>query len=129
MYRRSVPRAINVCPNCGEPVTQFAAGCAICGEDLEAARRRQAQRRSLPEIPSVPAVHGAGGDALFAAVLVIVALFAPPFGLVLGLFMAYRFESESRPMMRNVALLCAGASLISIAFPFGVYEKVLTALF
>jgi hypothetical protein len=26
------------CPNCGERVQPFAAGCAICGADLDAAR-------------------------------------------------------------------------------------------
>ena len=25
------------CPNCGTPVSQFAAGCAICGENLNEA--------------------------------------------------------------------------------------------
>lgn len=26
------------CPNCKEPVSPFAAGCAICGADLDTAR-------------------------------------------------------------------------------------------
>ena len=26
------------CPNCKEPVSPFAAGCAICGTDLDTAR-------------------------------------------------------------------------------------------
>jgi hypothetical protein len=29
-----VPRAISRCPNCREPVSQFAAGCAVCGSSL-----------------------------------------------------------------------------------------------
>jgi endogenous inhibitor of DNA gyrase (YacG/DUF329 family) len=26
--------AITKCPNCGSTVSQFAAGCTICGKDL-----------------------------------------------------------------------------------------------
>jgi hypothetical protein len=37
--------APNRCPNCGELVSMFAAGCAICGTPLDPARRR----RSLAE--------------------------------------------------------------------------------
>jgi predicted amidophosphoribosyltransferase len=25
----------NICPNCGERVSPFAAGCALCGADLD----------------------------------------------------------------------------------------------
>lgn len=31
----------HICPRCGEPVTPFAAGCALCGADLDP---RRAQR-------------------------------------------------------------------------------------
>jgi len=31
------------CPACGATVTPFAAGCAICGADLEAHRRRASE--------------------------------------------------------------------------------------
>ncbi|MTD46614.1 hypothetical protein GKE82_20555 [Conexibacter sp. W3-3-2] len=30
------------CPHCGGRVTPFAAGCAYCGADLDAERRRRA---------------------------------------------------------------------------------------
>jgi hypothetical protein len=33
------------CPGCGMPVSVFAAGCAICGADLEAHRRALEERR------------------------------------------------------------------------------------
>jgi predicted amidophosphoribosyltransferase len=29
------------CPNCGERVTPFAAGCAVCGADLDPKRWQQ----------------------------------------------------------------------------------------
>jgi predicted amidophosphoribosyltransferase len=31
------------CPNCGEPVSAFAAGCALCGAELDP-RRAQGPR-------------------------------------------------------------------------------------
>ncbi|MEA2401695.1 MAG: zinc-ribbon domain, partial [Thermoleophilaceae bacterium] len=41
-----MPRAISKCPSCGEPVSPFAAGCAICGTNLEAARAELAAKRA-----------------------------------------------------------------------------------
>jgi hypothetical protein len=38
LLRRTDP---NRCPGCGERVTAFAAGCAICGADLDAWRHRR----------------------------------------------------------------------------------------
>jgi hypothetical protein len=38
---QTMPRAVTHCPNCGQTVTPFAAGCAVCGTDLEAARARR----------------------------------------------------------------------------------------
>jgi hypothetical protein len=38
-----MPRAISKCPKCGEPVSPFAAGCAICGTDLQAPRAELAR--------------------------------------------------------------------------------------
>jgi predicted amidophosphoribosyltransferase len=31
-------RGPHVCPRCGEPVSAFAAGCALCGADLDPRR-------------------------------------------------------------------------------------------
>jgi hypothetical protein len=45
-----------VCPNCGATVTPFAAGCAICGTDLEAWRRAPSARRV-----NVRPARGVGG--------------------------------------------------------------------
>ena len=128
-----MPRAANVCPNCGEPVSQFAAGCAICGADLEAWRREGARRdaaRRLPQ-PQIPRglSRGRSGDVLFGVVMAVVALFAPPVGLLLCGYLAYRFDRDGSVAMRNVALVCAFAALVFVLFPFGVYAKVLDAIY
>jgi hypothetical protein len=109
-------------------VSQFAAGCALCGADLVEARRAAASRRTPPVIarPRLPAAsQGRAADILFAAVLALLALFAPPFGLLLGGYMAYRFDREGRTSMRNLAAACALASLLFVLFPFGIYANVL----
>lgn len=54
----------HICPRCGERVTPFAAGCALCGADLDPRRAQgvqsagqrmrsawRARRRLLPRIP------------------------------------------------------------------------------
>jgi hypothetical protein len=58
----SVPRAISKCPKCGEPVSPFAAGCAICGTNLEAARAELAATRARR--PSLPGPVRLGDDAV-----------------------------------------------------------------
>jgi hypothetical protein len=37
----------HVCPNCGERVTMFAAGCSICGADLDPHRAEAHPLRRL----------------------------------------------------------------------------------
>jgi len=38
----------NICPNCGEFVSIFAAGCAVCGTELDPQRgRRKSVGQSL----------------------------------------------------------------------------------
>lgn len=57
----------HVCPRCHERVTAFAAGCALCGADLDPRRAQRAQTvgdrllstwwarpRLLPRIPLPP---------------------------------------------------------------------------
>jgi hypothetical protein len=63
-----VPRAISRCPKCRQPVSQFAAGCAVCGTDLQAARAELAERRARrPQLSArVPRL---GDDAIRIGVL------------------------------------------------------------
>jgi hypothetical protein len=115
-------------PGCGEPVSPFAAGCAICGTDLEAARAKRtanltANRRAVPALPRWPRID-AGLDPLQVAIAVVLAVAAPPFGLLLSLFWAVQRQRAGEQLMAAVML---GAALLAAAafFAPGWFGRVL----
>jgi hypothetical protein len=106
-----MPRAISKCPNCGEPVSPFAAGCAICGTNLEQARAELAARRARrPQLPGVRI----GDDGVRIGVAVLAALFAPVMGALLTGYFAYAAEHDGRAAMRNLMLVLLGFSLVGV---------------
>ncbi|MHB8693184.1 MAG: hypothetical protein ACYDHH_18265 [Solirubrobacteraceae bacterium] len=112
-----MPRGVSRCPNCREPVSPFAAGCAICGADLEAARaKRAASPRARLEMPSLrlrgPRT-GSNIDWVQVVIAYLLALFAGPIGLVLAIYWAYQhsIRAGGRVMMG----LMLGAVALSIA--------------
>jgi hypothetical protein len=119
-------RAISKCPNCGSTVSQFAAGCAICGADLVAARQaRERRREALPSLkaPSwFPQITGA--DAVFG-VLIIICAFAVPVvgGPIAGLFAYFAHQKDDR-VQRNLALIAVGVALIVLLLVSFVPESV-----
>jgi hypothetical protein len=111
-----MPRALNKCPDCGSTVSQFAAGCAICGADLVAARQaRERRQQALPSLAApgwFPQITGA--DAVLGALL-IVAAFAWPLvgGPIAGLF-AYFAHQKGDVVQRNFALVAMAVALIVV---------------
>jgi hypothetical protein len=85
--RLPVKRATR-CPGCGEPVSVFAVGCAICGADLEQHRRELDERRiELPRAPRPARRSPFRFDAHLALVaLVLLATLLSAFGLYSLLF-------------------------------------------
>jgi hypothetical protein len=110
----SMPRAISRCPQCGEPVTPYAAGCAICGADIEGARRARKQRR----VPALPPIR-LGDDGLRFAIALIVAVAAPLFGVLIGAFLAWQYHGEGRTTARN--LMLGIALLAAVPLATGIY--------
>jgi hypothetical protein len=110
------------CPECHEPVSQFAAGCALCGADLEAHRRTQAERRaarpSLPAVPSVPVPEGLVQVLLIGLVVVLM----PIVGGILALLAANRTltQEQGRRLALYALAVLAVALLISPQLRFGV---------
>jgi hypothetical protein len=114
-----MPRAVTHCPNCGQRVTPFAAGCAVCGADLEAARAKRSARPRI-ELPSVRWGGGGSGrriDWLHLAIAVLVALAVPPVGLLLALFWASRRYRDGEPVMTAAMLAVAALAAAAIFAP------------
>jgi hypothetical protein len=123
-------RTITKCPDCGSTVSQFAAGCAICGSNLTAARqdleRRRAARPSLEAPTWFPQVTAA--DAVLG-VLLILAAFSVPIvgGPIAGLF-AYFAHQKGDTVQRNLALVAVAVALIvviAISFLPGTWDLLL----
>jgi hypothetical protein len=108
----SVPRAINKCPNCREPVSPFAAGCAICGTNLEAARAELAAKRARRT--SLPGPIRLGDDAVRIGVGVVAAVFAPVMGALLTGYFAYDADRNGRTATRNLMIALLGFSLVGV---------------
>ena len=107
-------RAITKCPSCGSSVSQFAAGCAICGENLSAARqdleRRREARPSLAAPSWFPQITA--GDAVLGGILLIAAFSFPIIGgPIAGLF-AYFAHRNGDVVQRNLALMAVAVAVI-----------------
>jgi hypothetical protein len=110
-------RAITKCPNCGSPVSQFAAGCAICGENLVAARERRERRlESLPQIARRPGwlPQITRADAVLGGLLLICAFFVPLAGGPLAGLFAYFAHQKGDIVQRNLALVALAVALIVV---------------
>jgi hypothetical protein len=108
-----MPRSIHRCPNCREPVSQFAAGCAVCGTDLQAARTELAERRAKrPHLPG--GVPRLGDDAVRIGVTVLAALFSPLMGAILAGYFAYDADRDGRMATRNLMIALLGLSLVGL---------------
>jgi hypothetical protein len=106
-----MPRSISKCPKCGEPVSPYAAGCAICGTDLQAARAELAAKRARrPQLPDMRL----SDDGLRIGVSVLAAVFAPLMGALLTSFFAYDAQRNGRLGARNLMLLLLGLSMVGV---------------
>jgi hypothetical protein len=108
-----MPRAVSTCPGCGEPVSPFAAGCAICGRDLDAARAALAAKRARrPRVPGGSV--RLSDDAVRIGVGVQAAVFSPMMGAVLSGWFAYDADRNGRERLRNLMIILLGFSLVGV---------------
>ncbi len=116
------------CPGCGEPVSVFAAGCAICGTDLEQHRRQLDERRiDLPHVPRPARRLPLGLDAHFALVaLVLLATLLSPFlALIMAAIGAQDRHRNGQIGQRNLFIALAVLNLALAFLPtlrFGLYS-------
>src|SRR5919197_1647131 len=99
-----------VCPNCGEPVSVFAAGCAYCGADLERHRRglgrHRLGRHELPRVGWRPDAH-----TTLVIFTVLAVLLSPMIGLILALVGAQDRHRSGQLDQRNLFLALAAVDL------------------
>jgi hypothetical protein len=112
------------CPECGEPVSLFAAGCAICGADLEEHRREQAERaarRPAISLPAIPTPQLDDRVALLATCALLLAI-APFLAIIVALLAAQDPKrADVRPWL--VGVIVAGAAFLFVpALRFGVWS-------
>lgn len=112
-----MPRGVSKCPNCGQPVSAFAAGCAVCGADLEAERARRAAQRSF-ELPRLPGIAGVGGiDWAHVVIALLLAVALSPIGLLLALYWAFRANRYGETAMVIVMVVVAAVAVAAILDP------------
>jgi hypothetical protein len=117
-----VPRSINKCPHCREPVSPFAAGCAICGYDLMTARAELAERRSRLGVDRLPQLR-LGDDWLMFAIALLVALAAPLIGLIFGAFLAWHADNDRQIRRRNLMLVVVAVAAIALITGYSIFGR------
>jgi cell division protein FtsW (lipid II flippase) len=95
------------CPGCGETVSQFAAGCAICGSDLELPRRSRVRAPALP----APRLDQ---DAVLVLVIVLLTLGIPLVGLAAAIYQLS--HNTQAPLIRRAlwVVLAFGVAMLVI---------------
>lgn len=111
------------CPQCGSAVTPFAAGCAVCGCDLEAHRAKEAARgERLQKVrPSISVPRASvSPDVMSVGLTLLAAVFLPLLALVMAILWA---RDPMRANVRTALIACGAltaAMLLVPALRFGV---------
>lgn len=120
---------VTTCPNCGERVSPFAGGCAICGADLDEHRRRIAERpdltrppRSIPDMRIRGLTNRINPDIALVTVTVLFLLVFPLMGTLLAALGSWDRSKRGDERMRNVFLVLLALGVLSFFTPwqFGV---------
>ncbi len=109
-------RNANRCPSCGERVSPFAAGCALCGASLDP-RRHDRRGLRLPRPRRPPGGSLPSSDAFAVAVLILLTVFAPLIGLLVCGLRAYGQEQAGHVRQRNIALALAAVCFVFLLLP------------
>jgi hypothetical protein len=120
----------NECPECRENIHPFAATCPNCGADLDAHRRRLRDGRA-PKARRVPGTPAKGRLAptvptfsremtdlvILTVVMLLLALYAPIYGAVFGLFIVWHSVHNGLTTRRNVAIACSALAIFNLVAP------------
>ena len=101
-------------------MSPFAAGCAICGENLIAARNELAQRRAW--VDRLPQVNF-GGDWVVFAICLLMALAAPIVAFILCGFLAWQADNDADIRRRNMMLVVLAVAAIQMATGYALFGR------
>jgi hypothetical protein len=100
-------------------VTAFAAGCAVCGTDIEALRAARERGPSrLPSAVRSPRLPRLDDDGLRIVIALLVSVAAPFIGVLLASWFAWQLNEEGKTTVRNVMLGIAAVAVVSLMAPF-----------
>jgi hypothetical protein len=118
-----MPTKAGRCPHCGERVSPFAAGCALCGASLDPRRHQRGRRGPSLSLPRLSLQREA---TALVVILVLMAVFAPFFGALLGGYVAWDRARRGDVALQRVALAAAAASVVMLLIPglqLGLLQK------
>jgi hypothetical protein len=105
-------------------VTPFAAGCAICGADLEAARAELAAKRQIG-LPRPGWLHSLPGiDSIQVVVAFVLALAASPIGLLLAIYWAIQYHRSRDTVMMFAMLAAAAVAVAALVSPLWFWRHI-----
>ena len=98
-------------------MTPFAAGCAVCGADLDAWRRKQAdspvaRARGRVQMPRLSAERRR--DLFLLLILFVLVAFSPLFGALIAGFVAFAKHRDGDVAMRNAALAFLALDVVAV---------------
>ena len=111
------------CPECRSPIHPFAATCSACGADLDAHRRRlrvRRTRRLTVRAPSVSLDRELRDLVFITLVMLLVALYAPLFGVVLALLVGWHGYRNGVTNQVIAALVCGAIAFVDFALPAAI---------
>jgi len=107
----------NRCPKCRQTIHPFAATCPSCGADLDAHRRGSASRQRWRQIELPHLTNNVTDLIVITLIMLLLALFAPLFGVLLALFIVWHAHHNGPVARRNIAIVCAGIAIVNLAAP------------
>jgi hypothetical protein len=114
------------CPGCGEPVSVFAAGCAICGTDLVEHRRAlDARRVDLPHVPRASRRFNFDAHLVLVALVLLATLLSPFLALIMAAVGAQDRHRNGQIGQRNLFIALAVVNLALAFLPalrLGLYS-------
>ena len=105
-------------------MTPYAAGCAICGADIGAARAARASSHSAQVLDRVR-MPRLGDDGLRFLIALILVVGTGPIGLLVVCWFAWQLNEEDRILQRNLMIGLAVVGMLPFVFGFSLWSLLL----